>query len=341
VADDNDRFLGTPMKTGRGTSWGRLVAVALMLGAGREGLGQEVKPWVTLKGHEDGVNSLAFSPVGRTLASGSLDSTVRFWEVMTGRKRAVLKHPGGVQALAFAPNGKLLASGDFVGEVRLWDPVGNARGSLKSPHAAILCLSFSPDGLVLAGGGRHRGTTGTLRLWDVCTRKELLALPGLTAGVTSVSFSVDGRMLAGGDFGGVVTVWETASGRVRAALKGHRGCVRCVAFIPGGLLASGGDDGTVRLWDLRAGRQWAALKGHTGSVFGLSVAGKMLVSAGQDRTVRLRDLPSGKGLLTLSQADPIYSVEFGPRGRLLATGDAKGTIRLWSVPKLLAQKGKK
>jgi WD40 repeat protein len=170
--------------------------------------------------------------------------------------------------------------------------------------------------------------------------KEWRTLHGHAGFVTSISFSADGRMLAGGDFGGVVTVWEAASGKVRASLRGHRGFVWTIAFVSGSeLLASGGKDGTVRLWDVRAGKQRAALKGHVGYVYGLAVAGKLLCSAGLDETVRLWDTATRKQLLALKLDSSALCVAFTPDGKLLAAGDDEGTIHLWSVPKLLAQQG--
>ena len=94
-------------------------------------IGQQVEPFVTLKGHTRGVNSLAFAPDGRTLASGSWDGTVRLWEVLTGKERPIQNHPNGACAVAFSPDGRLLASGGSGGMVWLWDTVGRPRGRLK------------------------------------------------------------------------------------------------------------------------------------------------------------------------------------------------------------------
>jgi WD40 repeat protein len=144
------------MHTGYRARW--LLVVAVILGTSEQARGQQVKPWATLKRHAGPVYSLAFSPDSRMLPSGSLDSTVRLWEVLTGKGRATLKgHTGGASAVAFAPDGKHLASGDCNGVVRLWDASGRTRSSLKAQGWEedwfILCLCFSPDGTALAAGG--------------------------------------------------------------------------------------------------------------------------------------------------------------------------------------------
>jgi WD40 repeat protein len=74
-----------------------------------------------LKGHTDWVRSVAFSPDGKTLASGSWDETIRLWDVKTGKNTATLKgHAGKVESVAFSPDGQTLASGNWEKTIKLW-----------------------------------------------------------------------------------------------------------------------------------------------------------------------------------------------------------------------------
>jgi WD40 repeat protein len=119
------------------------------------------------------VYAVAFSPDGKTLASGSWDQTIKLWEAATGKERATLKgHTDNVYAVAFSPDGKTLASGSgFIKpeELKLWDvATGKERVTVKGqPDDVVSTVAFSPDGKTLASGSWN----GTVKLWDMKTGK--------------------------------------------------------------------------------------------------------------------------------------------------------------------------
>ena len=139
------------------------------------------------------VVSVAFSPDGRTLASGSWDRTVILWDVSIGQPTRTLKaHHGGVTSIAFSPDGRTLASGDENHLILLWPVVTDEPARiLRGQHHTILSVAFSPDGRTLASGGNGR----SIFLWDVETKRTRL-LTADRGSVTSVAFSPDGRTLA-------------------------------------------------------------------------------------------------------------------------------------------------
>ena len=141
---------------------------------------------------------MAFSPDGSLLASGSLDSTVRLWNISSGTERRVLKgHSQSVRSVAFSRDGTTLASGSNDATVYLWDvSSGTERDVLKGHSQSVLSVAFSPDGSMLASGSED----GTVRLWHVSSGECLAVLVSLEEGW--VAFTPEGRYRYAGNLGG-------------------------------------------------------------------------------------------------------------------------------------------
>jgi WD40 repeat protein len=258
-----------------------------------------------------GVLSVATSADGRRLAGAGFwtPRPIKLWDAITGKPvsikfldKPLRGHKEGVNNVAFSADSKRLASAGQDGTVRLWDAVtGMPLGEPLRGHTDyVQSVAFSADGKRLASAGQD----GTVRLWDAVTGKPLgeplrghfySDNTGDFAGVTSVTFSIDGKKLASAGVDGTIRLWDAATGiPLGDPLRGHTDYVQSVAFSADGKrLASAGGDGTVRLWDAVTGKPLGKpLRGHAGAVYSVafSTDGKRLASAGADGTLRLWDM---------------------------------------------------
>ncbi|KAL8669334.1 MAG: hypothetical protein Q9168_006070 [Polycauliona sp. 1 TL-2023] len=196
------------------------------------------------------IQSIALSPDGRQIASGSDGGILRLWDVDTGVPLRTLDEQAlfPVYSIAFSPDGKTIASGSKDTLVKL--RVVATGALLHMLHGHLQCcyaVAFSPDGKYIASGSGD----GTLRLWDVARGALLRRLKGHYESIYAVAFSPDGKQIASGSQDETIRLWDAATGAPLHMLKGHRNRVNSVAFSPDGKqIASGSYDETTRLWDV-------------------------------------------------------------------------------------------
>ncbi len=283
-----------------------------------------------------GVLSVAFSPDGKNLASGSWDSTVRLWDLSSDKEIKRLEgHTNPVTSVAFSPDGKTLASGSYDNSVCLWDLRSGKKIWNKVEHTnGVRSVSISPDGKTLASGAGD----GTVRLWDLNSGKEIALLEGHTNIVTSVSFSPDGKALASGSLDGSVHLWDLGSGNEILCLKEYPypNAITSIAISPDSkTLASVSYDGSVHLWDHRSGFeiQHLVVEGRrVGTSVVFNPDGKILASGSLNQGVRFWDLRRGNESPRLEEYQyswDITPVAFRPDGKIFAFGTSYNTVHLW------------
>ncbi|NCS59334.1 MAG: protein kinase [Microcystis aeruginosa G11-04] len=286
----------------------------------------------TLTGHSDCLDSVAYSPDGRYLASGSRDNTIKIWEVATGKElRTLTGHSEIVFSVAYSPDGRYLASGSRDNTIKIWEVATGKVRTITGHSGWVFSVAYSPDGRYLASGSADK----TIKIWEVATGKQLRTLTDHSMTVWSVAYSPDGRYLASGSLDKTIKIWEVATGTELRTLTGYSIGVLSVVYSPDGhYLASGSNDNTIKIWEVATGKQLRTPTGHSEVVRSVvySPDGRYLASGSQDKTIKIWEVATGKELRTLTgHSQTVFSVVYSPDGRYLASGSSDRTIKIWRV----------
>ena len=302
---------------------------------------------------ENQVLALAFSHDGTRLASGSMDKTVRLWDITNPNEWMTLqKHTGWINVLAFSPNGKMLASGSTDKTVQLWDTTtGEPLTTFTGNISGINALAFSLDSSVLVSGGAD----GTIRFWNTETGTPLpTRITGHTEWMRAVTFFQDSFTLVSVGFNGEITFWDVKTPHKSTVhTAGHQDWLGALAFSPDGTkLASVGAERTVvfragfglanattpwrpasliRLTDVSTGQELATLTDHASSNLTLSPDGKTVAFYSGDK-IHLWNTETRALLDTGPLNDILISaLVFSPDGKKLVGGTMEGKVQMWNA----------
>ena len=303
------------------------------------------------------VLAVAFSPDGTRLASGSMDKTVRLWNITDEDKWMTLeKHTGWTNVLAFSPDGKMLASGSTDKTVQLWNTTtGEPLATLTGHLNGITALAFSPDGSTLVSSSAD----GMIRFWNTQTRDPLAdRITGHAQSMQAATFFEDNSTLASVAFNGEITFWDAkTSQKSTVQTSGHQDWLLTLAFSPDGTkLVSVRVEGTtvfgagistwqpadhlIRLTDVKTGGELATLQyrrgaqeltfspdGETVAFTGLGEIRLWNTRTGDEQAIPLADLSAG----IPHNIPRILALAFSPHGTWLVSGTNQGKIQMWDV----------
>lgn len=292
--------------------------------------------------HGTNVSALAFSPDGKTLATGGHDGFVRLWSTGTGLESRRLKTGSkDVHGVAFSPDGALLVAAGYE-SLHVWELASSRLiwSGEKPAFQVMSSLTFSPDGRMLSGASWHR----EVRVWDARTGKLVHNLPGHSKVIQSVAFSPDGAILASASEDRTVRIWDLATGKQRLTLKVPNEYTTPrtgLAFSPDGTTLTLACSLTINRWNTATGEHLFQVdrendrKTGWGYHLALSPDGTFLASASEDNEdhkVRIFDQKTGREKLVLAgHAWKLSAIALSPDGRMLATASSDRSVRLWDL----------
>ncbi|KAH7930833.1 WD40 repeat-like protein [Leucogyrophana mollusca] len=305
----------------------------------------EPRPFCTkiLKSHTQSVQSVAYTPDGRFIVSGSGDKDIRIWDAETGETVGAPLGPNdrGIWELTISPDGKIIVSVDLGSyPTRIWD--FETRRVIHTFDAGVVfSLAISPDSRYVITGSGNR----LVQKWDLETGARVVGpMEGHTSYVAAVAWSADGERIASTSYDGTTRVWNATDGSLvagpfRADPVYHS---RSIVFSrDGSQIILGMENGDIRVLGTQDGRlRNAPLTGHKGAIISLALSpdGRRIASASEtDSTVRIWDTATGRlAARPLDHGEMGKGIAYSPDGKYVASSGADGDIRIWDVEAAVA-----
>ncbi len=294
----------------------------------------------TYHGHTDWVWSVAWSPDGKRIASGSGDETAQVWDATSGDHLIrYTGHSDSVYSVSWnpvwrtgIPGGERIASASYDKTVQIWDPTFGDHFYTYTGHTDwVWAVAWSPGGKLVASAGGDK----SVQVWDAANGGHVYTFRGHSAPVHAVAWSPDGKRIASSSADGTVQVWDAVYGMHLYTFQPYFTSIWSVAWSPDGKrIASACDNKTVQVWDAANGDHLYIYYGHTDFVYAVawSPDGKRIASSGDDKTVQVWDATNGTLFSKYTgHSSSVRTVAWSPDSKQVASGSWDKTVQVWQA----------
>ncbi|MHA2246987.1 MAG: WD40 domain-containing protein [Candidatus Hodarchaeales archaeon] len=288
--------------------------------------------FITIAEHTNDITSIDFSPDGTLLVSGSLDRSIKLWDLVDGADVISLPaHLNEVKSLAFSRNGTFLASSSYDTTIKIWDVENNySQMNILDYPNQLSSIAFHPNSSLIAAGS----TDSNMILWNLNSNQTRI-FSGHDSGINSLFFSNDGLKIVTGSSDKTIKIWNLSTGNIIHNLSGHTYSVFSVALSNDDtILASASLNEAIKLWNVTTGNELDVNFDYSDRVQSLSFSpsGKLLATGSSFGEIRIWNVSTGLPIsIILGHKEAILSVTFSHNGELLASSDSDGIIRIWNV----------
>jgi WD40 repeat protein len=290
------------------------------------------------------VLTLAWSPDGAYIVSGTTNSAIHVWNATTGchmfTYRDHFKTSAWTSSLAWSPDGEYIACGSDDRTVRVWQVKKDVSFTMKQKftyrnHANwVNAVAWAPDGRRIASGSDDK----TVQLWQMdstATDAEIETYRGHSLWVTTLAWSPDGNYIASGGNDATIHIWNVGKKETALIYRAHRFGINALAWSPDGTrIASCSWDNVIRVWEVVTGNTLFTYRGHSDCVTAVawSPDGTRVASGGRDKTVHVWDAVTGHIMFTFhGHSSWVYAVAWSPDDTRIASAGNDGTVQVWQA----------